>query len=235
MADEEKPKKKSGGCLGKLVGLLVLGVFVGVGAALYFISLPQDLSDIGGSSPPLTIPASPPRDMRVVLTKSIEGDYSIQISETELNQWLARELRLKQGGELAQWVTLKRVCVRLREGVAEVIIERDIAGYPLTTSMFLQVEQTESATGISTQIHLHGNGFHEMVPIPTRGGRFGQLTVPQGFLLMVMPDFQKIAALFGPEIELGFRRMARIKIENKRLTLDPKQPTRTASAGEQSF
>ena len=173
--------------------------------------------------------------MRAVLTKSIEGDYSVQISETELNQWLARELQLKQGGELAQWVTLKRVCVRLREGVAEVIVERDIAGYPLTTSMFLQVEQLESATGISTQIHLHGGGFHEMVPIPPRGGRFGQLTVPQGFLIMVMPDFQKIAALFETEIDLGFQRMARIKIEDNRLTLDPKQPTSREKAGEQSF
>ncbi len=234
MADEE-PNKKSGGCLSKLVGLLVFAVLVGLGAALYYIAQPQDLSDIGGSSPSLTKPASPPRDMRAVLSKSIEGDYSVTLSETELNQWLARELKLKQGGELAQWVTLKRVCVRLRTGVAEVIIERDVAGYPFTTSMFLQVEQTETARGISTQIHLHGGGFHEMVPIPARGGRFGQLTVPQGFLIMVMPDFRKIAELFETEIELGFQDMARIKIEDKRLLLDPKQPTRTEKAGEQSF
>ena len=234
MADEE-PNVKSGGCLGKLVGLLVFAMLVGVGAALYYIAMPQDLSDIGGSSPSLTKPASPPRDMRAVLTKSIEGDYSVQISETELNQWLARELKLKQGGELAQWVTLKRVCVRLREGVAEVIIEREIAGHPLTTSMFLQVEQTETAKGISTQIHLHGGGFHEMAPIPARGGRFGQLTVPQGFLITVMPDFKKIASLFDTEIDLGFQRMARIKIEDKRLMLDPKQPTRIENAPEQSF
>jgi hypothetical protein len=234
MPDEE-PKKNSGGCLGKLVGLFVLALIAGLGAALYYVSLPQDLSDIGGATPSLTKPASPPRDMRAVLSKSIEGAYSVQISETELNQWLARELKLKQGGELAQWVTLKRVCVRLREGVAEVIIERDIAGHPLTISMFLQVEQTETATGISTRIHLHGGGFHEMVPIPSRGGRFGQLTVPQGFLIMVMPDFRKIAELFETEIDLGFQRMARIKIEDKRLMLDPNQPTRTEKAGEQSF
>lgn len=234
MSDEET-KKKRGGCLGKLGGLLVLALLVGLGAALYHVYLPQDISDIGGVEPSLTIPASPPRDLRAVLEKSIEGDYSVTLSETELNQWLARELKLKQGGELAEWVSLKRVCVRLRAGVAEVIIERDVAGYPLTTSMFLQVEQMESAEGISTQIHLHGGGFHELAPIPTRGGRFGQLTVPQGFLIMVMPDYRKIADLFGPEIDLGFQRMARIKIEDKRLVLDPKQPTRTESAGEQVF
>lgn len=234
MSDEET-KKKRGGCLGKLGGLLVLALLVGLGAALYHVYLPQDLSDIGGVEPSLKTPASPPRNLQAVLQKSIEGDYSVTLSETELNQWLTRELKLKQRGELAQWVSLKRVCVRLRAGVAEVIIERDVAGYPLTTSMFLQVEQTESAEGISTQVHLHGGGFHEMVPIPARGGRFGQLTVPQGFLIMVMPDFRKIADLFETEIELGFQRMARIKIEDKRIVLDPKEPTRTEKAGEQSF
>jgi hypothetical protein len=231
MSNQES-RKKSGGCLGKLGGLLVLALLVGLSAALYHVYLPQDLSDIGGVEPSLTTPTSPPRDLRAVLQKSIEDDYSVTLSETELNQWLTRELKLKQGGELAQWVSLKRVCVRLRAGVAEVIIERDVAGYPLTTSMFLQVEQTESAEGISTQIHLHGGSFHEMVSIPTRGGRFGQLTVPQGFLIMVMPDFLKIADLFETEIDLGFQRMARIKIENKRLVLDPKQPTRIESADD---
>lgn len=233
--DDDEPQKKKGGCLGKLAGLLVFGVIVGLGVAIYFITLPQDLTDIGGSSPSATTPASPPRDMKAVLTKAIEGNYSVRLSETELNHWLARELELKQGGKLAEWVTLKRVYVRLREGVAEVIIERDVAGYPLTTSMFLQVEQTETAKGIATEIHLHGGGFHEMVPVPTRGGRFGQLTVPQGFLIMVMPDFRKIAGLFETEIELGFERMSRIRIEEKGLMLDPKKPTRSGDADERTF
>jgi len=52
---------------------------------------------------------------------------------------------------------------------------------------------------------------------------------------MVMPDFQQIASLFETEIDLGFQRMARIKIEDNRLTLDPKQPTSREKAGEQSF
>jgi len=230
--EEEKPK---GGCLGKLFGLLVFLVIVGLGAALFFISQPQDLSDLGGNAPMSTTPASPPRDMEAVLTKSIEGDYSVVLSEKELNEWLGRELKLKQTGELAQWVGMKRVWVRLRENVAEIIIEREIAGRPFTTSMFLQVEQLESAKGISTQIHLHGGGFHDSVPHPTRGGRFGQLTVPQGFLIMVMPEYQKLATLFEKEIDLGFQRMARIKIKDGKIELDPKQPTRTTDKGDTSF
>ncbi|QTN31533.1 hypothetical protein HZ994_04060 [Akkermansiaceae bacterium] len=232
---QESEEVKKGGCLGKLFGLLVFAVLIGLGAALYFVSLPQDLSDIGGYSPAASSPASPPRDIAAVLQKSIEGDYSVTLSETEINSWLARELTLRQGGELAKWVSLRRVWVRLRGEVAEIIVERDVAGHPLTTSMFLQVEQNETAKGITTQIHLHGGGYHADVPVPTRGGRFGQLTVPQGFLIMVMPDFEKIAQLFETEIDLGFRQMARITIEDNRIVLDPKQPTRTEQSGEQNF
>jgi len=234
--EKEKELKEKTGCMGKLFGLLIFAAVVGLGAALYYISQPQDLSDIGGHAPSEATPASPPRDMEAVLRKSIEGDYSVTLSETELNQWLARELTLEQGGELAEWVKMKHVWIRLRDGVAEVIIERDVMGYPFTTSMFLQVEQTETPKGgITTQIHLHGGAFSELTPMPTRGGRFGQLTVPQGFLIMVMPDFQKIAGIFETEIELGFQQMVRIKIEDKRLVLDPKQPTRAADSRDQSF
>lgn len=233
MTDEKLPETKKGGCMGKLFSLFVLAVIVGLGAAIYHIALPQDLSDIGGYAPTATKPASPPRNMRAVLEKSIEGNYSVTLSETELNYWLARELELNQGGELGEWVKLKRVYVRLREGVAEVIIEREVVGYPLTTSMFLQVEQTDTASGtIISQIHLHGGGFHEMVPMPARGGRFGRLTVPQGFLIMVMPDFRKLAGIFETEIDLGFQRMTRIRIEDKRITLDPKKPTRSGDKGD---
>ena len=230
--EEEKPK---GGCLGKLFGLIVFLVIVGLGAAFFFISQPQDLSDLGGNAPMATTPASPPRDIEAVLKKSIEGDYSVVLTEKELNEWLGRELKLKQTGELAEWVSMKRVWVRLREDVAEIIIEREISGKPFTTSMFLKIEQIESAEGITTQIHLHGGGFHDFVPFPTRGGRFGQLTVPQGFLIMVMPEFQKIASLFEREIDLGFQQMARIKIKDKKIELDPEQPTRSAEKGDISF
>lgn len=231
--DDEGAKK--GGCLGKLFSLLVFAVIAGLGTAMYFFSLPQDLSDIGGYMPVAKAPASPPRDIEAVLRKSVEGDYSVTLSETELNNWLARELELTQGGELAEWVSIKRVWVRLREGVAEIIIEREVAGRPMTVSMFIQVDQEETAKGMVTQIHLHGGAFHEDVPQPTRGGRFGRLTVPQGFLILVMEDFEKIAQLFETEIDLGFKQMARISIQDKRIMLDPKQPSGDGAAGEQNF
>ncbi|MFD2256996.1 hypothetical protein ACFSSA_09930 [Luteolibacter algae] len=232
MASDDK-KKSKGGCIGRLMSFVVFLVVVGLGVALYFISQPQDLSEVGGLGQTTTTAASPPRDIKTVLQKSIEGSYSVTLSESEINQWLSRELIASQGGELAPWVSIKNVCIRLKTGVAEVVIEREIHGYPFTTSMFVQIEQSESQKGISTQIHLHGGGFHELVPKPTMGGRFGKLPVPQGFLILVMSDFKKIASIFEDEIELGFNRMAHIEIQDKRLVLDPRRPT--VEVGGNSF
>lgn len=235
MADDDDDKKKKSGCFGKLLGLLILIVFVGLGVSGYFISKPQDLTDIAGYEPDAGEGVSPPRDLQTVLRKSIEGGYSVTISEKELNAMLAAKMEMEQGGLLGEWVKIKSVRVRLEKDVAEVIIEREIEGYPFTTSMFLQVEQNEDQKGITTEVHFHGGGYHELLPKPTRGGRFGQLTVPQGFLILVMPDFRKIAEAFDDEIELGFRRMARVKIEDNRLTLDPNMPAQEAGDGENSF
>jgi len=234
MANKDDEEKK-GGCFSKLLGILIFLVFAGVGVAFFFISKPQGLSDIGGYNEVAARPVSPPRDLKTVLQKSIEGGYSVTISEKEINEMLAGELEAKQGGMLAEWVSIKRVLVRLREDVAEVVVVRDVEGYPLTTSIFLQVEQNESQKGIMTQVHLHGGEFHEMLPVPPRGGRFGQLTVPQGFLVLLMPDFRKIAQVFEDEIELGFQSMGRIKIQNKRLMLDPKGPIRDSEPDSTSF
>ncbi len=216
------------------MGMLVFLVIIGIGVAMYFVSQPQDLSDLGGYEPPAAAPASPPRDMEAVLRKSLEGAYSVTLSETELNHWLGSELKGVQQGQLAKWVVFKRVWVRLKEDVAEIIVEREIAGHPLTTSMFIQVDQVESNKGMSTNIHLHGGAFHESVPMPTRGGRFGQLVIPQGFLILVMPDFKKIAGTLDAE-KLSVLRMAGIRIEDKRLVLDPRLPARTVEQAPESF
>lgn len=236
MAKDEDKKKAKGGCLGKLMGLIVFVAIVGLGAAIYFVTQPQDLTDLQESPAAAGRNGSSVRDIEEVLRKAIQGDYSVRLSEAELNRWMESQLELNQGGELGANVSLSRVWVRLTDGVAEIIFEREVAGYPVTTSMFLQVEQLETAKGMRTNVHLHGGGYHDSLPIPTRGGRFGQLTVPQGFLNLVLPDFEKLAVAFQPEIELGFEKMARIKIEDGALVLHPSPPkNKSNDAGSSTF
>lgn len=232
MADSSKPKS-GGGCLGKLFFLILLVASCSLGAAVFFIAQPQDLSDIGGYGPISKAP--PARDMKAVLDNSIKRGYKVTLTETEINQWLGRVLTAKQGGMLASEAPLERVWIRLDDGTAEVIMERMVMGRPFTVSMFLQIEQLQSSKGVRTEVLLHGGPYLESLPRPPRGGRFGKLVVPQGFLLLVMPAYEKLAAVFTEEIHLGFEEMARIKIEKNRLVLDPREPSDGPAGMPQAF
>jgi hypothetical protein len=225
MSEPTQPKS-GGGCFSKLISLFLLATAAGLGSAIYFVSQPQDLSDLGGrEAGPKTGQA---REMKVVLKNSIERGYPVTLSEEEINDWLGSTLSVQQGGLLASRVSFERVWVRLEDGTAEVIMERKIMGRPFTVSMFLQIEQIEGPNGVSTEVKLHGGPFHPDFPNPPRGGRFGRLVVPQGFLLLVVPAYRNLTKNFPEEINLGFEEMSRIRIEKGRLVLDP----RAGASGE---
>lgn len=221
MADSSKPNSV-GGCLGKLVSLILLAAACVLGAALFFIFQPQDLSDLGGYGP--AAKSTSQRNLKTVLQSALDRGYPVAVTESEINQWLNRTLTAKQGGALASQVSLERVWVRLADGHAEVIMERSLLGRPFTVSMFVTVEQSQGARGVRTEIHRHGGPYHENLPKPMRGGRFGRLIVPQGFLILVMPAYAKLAEIYHQEIRLAFEEMARIRIEPGRLLLESREP-----------
>lgn len=221
MAEPSQPAP-GGGCLSRLLVLFLLLCGLGLAAALRAVSQPQDLGDIGGYAE--AADTAPPRDLAVVLRNSLDRGYAVTLTEREINQWLERTLVVKQGGPLGSKVSLDRVLVRLLDGHAEVVMVRRVMGHPFTVSMFLTIEQTQDANGVHTQVHLHGGPYADAVRRPPRGGRFGRLVVPQGFLLLVRPAFAKLVPLFAEETRLAFQEMARIRIEENRLVLDPREP-----------
>ena len=225
--------ESGGSFLGKLIGLLMFVVTVCFAIVLFYVFQAQDLSDIEGNGGEVVLGSS--RDLTAVLEKAIEGQYSVVLTEEEMNRMLQETLELKQAGKLASWVSIKSVLVRLEDGYAEVILVRDVAGREFTQSIFVQVQQAEDQKGLHTEVYLHGGAYHEGVPSLTKGGRFGKMVVPQGFLMLVMPDFQKIAEALEPEIKLAFRDMARYEIEEGRVTLDPRLPSREAGSTGDTF
>ncbi|MEP4079878.1 hypothetical protein [Haloferula sp.] len=232
MADKEKAPKPKSGCVGKLAVLFLLFIVGGLAAALYQMSQPQDLSDIDGCGPGSVGKSS--RNLKRVLANSIKGGYELTLSEEDLNLYLRDVLKVKQGGLLAEQVKFDDVAVRLNDDHAEIIMVRMIAGYPMTLSMFLRVEQSELPNGtIMKEIVRNRGPYHESIQRPGVGGRFGRLPIPEGFLLLVMPAFQNLAAVFrdvdskDPVKELDFvEEMARFSIENGKLVLDPQANTR---------
>lgn len=216
----ESSKKESGrGCLGKIGLLFLIALFMGVLVAGYYVGIPQNLEEIGGYRAEESAVA---RDLVVVLEKSLKNGHSLALTEAEINRWLSRTLVARQGGLASELVTLDGVWVRLMDGYAEIIQERTILGHTITVSAFVGIERTEEAGRVQKQVHLHAGPYHEDVPRPVRGGRFGSLVVPQGFLVFIMPSLQSLAEVFKKEIELGFEEMSVTRFEKRRLILHPR-------------
>src|SRR5688572_11114067 len=180
MAEDKNPPppKPKGSCLGKLMVLFSFAGVAGLGLAVFFITQPQDLSDIKGRPSGLTPPPKT-RDLRTVLQNSVDRSYPLTLTEEEINLYLRQTLAAKQGGALGSQVSLDAVSVRLEEGRAEIVTERTIAGRPLTLSMYVRVEQQIDVHGKTrTMIAREGGPFFPQVERTekfAKGGRFGQL------------------------------------------------------------
>lgn len=240
MADKEKEPKPKSGCLGKLGVLFLLLIVGGLGAALFQISQPQDMSDIAGYGPRGAGQSA--RNLKGVLANSLKGGYELSLTEHDLNLYLRDTLEVKQGGLLESQVSLDDVAIRLKDDYAEIIMVRTVAGYPFTLSMYLRVEQSELPNGAILKEVLRNRGpYHESIPRPGVGGRFGKLPVPEGFILLVMPAFEKLAAVYRdteskePVKEMDFiEEMARFSISDGKLVLDP-QPNTSEMMGPGAF
>jgi hypothetical protein len=226
-----KREEKRGGCLGRLVVVFVLVLLGGFATALWFVAQPQDLGEVSGYG--VVGVGDGGRDLGKVLENALQRGHGLVLGEAEINGYLRRTLNARQGGQLAPWVTIEGVAVRLEAGWAEVVIERAVAGRPQTVSMFVSIEQSEGADGrVTTYLNRHGGPFLDRAPFLNRGGRFGRLVVPQGFLVLVLESFERLAKVYEREWRLAFEEMARIRIEANRLVLDPLPP---APAGTGSF
>ena len=225
MADDKKDKdsdtsKPKGSCLGKLSGLFLFVMFSSLLAALFFISQPQDLTKIDGYGPAAKM--MPSRDLRTVLHNAAERGFPVTITEEELNRYLANTLQTRQGGLLSEHSSLDAVWINLEADRAEVILDRHVFGRPLTLSMFLRVEQHLNGKGIpGIDVLRNGGPYVKDSPLPNQGGRFGQLIVPEGFLLLIMPSMEKLAKAYSEEL-LSLQEMARIRIDEGRITFDPR-------------
>ena len=191
------------------------------------ISQPQDLSDIEGRGPGAV--GKPSRDLKAVLANSLKGGYKLTLTEEEINLYLRDTLKSRQGGFLESQVSIDDVAVRLEGEHAEIIIVRTVAGQPFTVSMFVTVIQSELPNGtILTEVGRHRGPYHELIKRPLVGGRFGSLPVPQGFMHLVLPSFENLAAVYRdaeakkPVKELDFvEEMPRFSIVGGKLVLDP--------------
>lgn len=195
------PMENRGSALKRLFLLVASLLVVGMGFAVYLSFQPQDLDGISGYRSddrlenPIDIPAR--------IEAAAKTRQPITLSERQINSWLAANLRVKQEGKLADVVDMKGVWIRFDKvegGRAEIVIEREVRGITHTSSLYMRFERKKKENGaFTTTVRKDGGRFLGAVLI---GGRFGQLKVPQGFILFTQDAYKSLGALF--EREAGF-------------------------------
>ena len=118
--------------------------------------------------------------------------------------------------------------IRLKEGEVEVVMERSFLGLKSTLSMYFQVLVETQDVSSSKEVLLHGGPIVKFFPALKRGGRFGLLTVPQGYLYLVKPAFFQLGEVYDEELEMAFRKMHDIRVEDGQVVFIPKPATQIA-------
>lgn len=201
------------GCLTRAFGMAGLLSLALLAVMVVMIITPADLTDLR-----MRADAQPNvRNVSESLKQAVERQYEITLDEAVINRWLESvSSRLTNAGGGRLWVRLPG------ENRAELIWEHRLPGKNLTFSMFLTFSERRENDRIIKILDLQGGKYHPDLPAPLVGGRFGQLRVPQGFLLAVMPQFKKAADAFRQEIHHGFDEMTHIRIQPGKLVLDPR-------------
>jgi len=210
--EADKPEKKKSVIMRNLMWLALLALAV-LGGLTFLTFDPQSLTDIEGYREEARLTAPAGRDVGKVLDAALKGGHTATITEKEINNYILRTLKLEQDGAFKDYVELKGVWVRLEDGVAEVIIERELMGKRRhTLAMRLSIVQTVGADGqVGTEIK----------PV---AGRFGRTRVPQGYLHLVLESFESLGRGYGGELDIlkkMFRGMTRVTIGDGELVLTP--------------
>lgn len=134
----------------------------------------------------------------------IKRSAPVEITEADLNRYLAATLKGKQVGHTTGIATFEKTLVDFEPGQARITLCWLVGGHRTASSLDLH---------IAVQ-----SGQHQAEIV---GGAYGRMPVARGFLMPVMPAYQALAAACTPEIK-SILNMTKIRISKDKLVLDPR-------------
>lgn len=129
-----------GGGISPMTVLLTL-IAIGMLAVVVMVATPKDLSSLGGYAVGLTDGGKPRNILAETQKIMIDRNTDLTFTEEEVNRYLNHRLSGTQKGMMAAIVKFRGVYVDFSPAKAEVIIEREIFGRPITMSVDLVTEQ----------------------------------------------------------------------------------------------
>lgn len=121
-------------------------VALGMLAVVTYVVLPRDMTTVAGYPVnPLTSPK--PRNLLEEAQQAmITRTTALTFTEEEVNQYLNHRLQAEQTGPMAALVEFRGVYVDFTPGLADVIIERELFGMPLTMGVTISTDRFRQQT-----------------------------------------------------------------------------------------
>ncbi len=191
-------------------GISVMSVFmvlvaVGMIALIAMVMLPKkNLETIAGYPNNPIADSSKPRNLLEESQKvMMSREAPVSFTEKEVNQYLNDRLSGEQSGLMATIVQFKGVYVDFTPGLAEIIVEREIFGKPLTTSAKVTAEP-----------------FKSQIVYRPAGWSIGRIELGSRNIKPIIDMFLRLRENMGEEYAT-MKQMVNVKFEQDRITLDP--------------
>ena len=139
------PTYNSGGGISFMTVLLTLIALTMLGVVAMVI-LPRDMTTVA-AYPVNPLTSGKPRNLleesqKMMITRTAD----LSFSEEEVNQYLNHRLQAEQTGPMAALVKFRGVYIDFTPGMADIILERELFGMPLTMSATISTEKFRQQT-----------------------------------------------------------------------------------------
>jgi hypothetical protein len=140
------PTYNTGGGFSFMTVLLTLVALAMLGAVAMVV-LPRDMTTVAAYPVnPLTATGKPRNLLEEAQKMMVTRTADLSFTEEEVNQYLNHRLQAEQTGPMAALVKFRGVYIDFTPGFADVIIERELFGMPLTMSATITTEKFRQQT-----------------------------------------------------------------------------------------
>ena len=198
------PSYSGGGGFSVMTVFLLL-VAIGMIALIGMVMLPRENMESIAGYPidPMAEKGTPRNLLKESQAVMISRSSTVSFSEEEVNKYLNDRLQGEQSGLMATVVKFKGVYVDFTPGLAEIVVEREIFGKPLTTSCKMRAEP-----------------FKSQIVYRPAGWTIGRIDLGSRNIKPIIGMFKRLRDTMNEEFST-MKQMVNVTFEQDRVILDP--------------
>jgi len=221
-----------------IVFLLVVSFLVGMGWLTYQAGVQREYAEQIDGRKKVLSGRGDARDLLAVLRNAQKEQHKVEISELEINQYLAEKVTASQSGVTGKYATFKGVWVDLRKDEIEIFIEREFKLPSSDENAEAEEGQKEDSSektvdSSAVKLYMHTTSLVVLVKSEKKSdggvtkefgvqhGYCGKTKLPGMFALAVKPAFDNLAIILEDEIAEGLEKMQMVNVYDGKMVFNP--------------